>query len=104
MTARRHRTTTPDPAPPPDEPSLLPLTIELRGSKPRIWRRLLLPGDLTLDVVHTLFQAAMGWADSHLNRFKPGLWQSYTPQSFVTNFAEQAVRLCISRADVILVT
>ena len=47
--------------PPADEPSLLTLTIELRGVKPRIWRRLSLPGDLTLDVVHTLFQAAMGW-------------------------------------------
>ncbi len=28
-----------DLAPPPDEPSLLTLTVELRGSKPRIWRR-----------------------------------------------------------------
>ena len=55
-----------------DEPSLLTLTIELRGSKPRIWRRLSLPGDLTLDAVHTLFQAAMGWTDSHLHRFQPG--------------------------------
>ena len=58
--------------PPPDEASLLTLTIELRGSKPRIWRRLSLPGDLTLDVVHTLFQAVMGWTDSHLHRFLPG--------------------------------
>ncbi len=33
--------------PPADEPRLLTLTIELRGSKPSIWRRLSLPGDLT---------------------------------------------------------
>ena len=65
--------------PPADEPSLLTLTIELRGSKPRIWRRLSLPGDLTLDVVHTLFQAAMGWTDSHLHRFQPGRRSAFRP-------------------------
>ena len=77
-----------DLAPPPDEPSLLTLIIELRGSKPRIWRRLSLPGDLTLDVVHTLFQAAMGWTDSHLHRFQPGIGQGYNQPYFVTEFDE----------------
>ena len=77
-----------DLAPPPDEPSLLTLTIELRGSKPRIWRRLSLPGDLTLDVVHSLFQAAMGWSDSHLHRFQPGAGQGYNQPYFVTEFDE----------------
>jgi len=76
------------PGPPPDEPSLLTLTIELRGSKPRIWRRLSLPGDLTLDVVHRPFQAAMGWSDSHLHRFQPGAGQGYPQPYFVTEFDE----------------
>ncbi len=75
--------------PRPDEPSLLTLTIELRGSKPRIWRRLSLPGDLTLDVVHTVFQAAMGWADSHLHRFQPGTGQGDNQPYFVTEFDEE---------------
>lgn len=78
-----------DLAPPPDEPGLFTLTIELRGSKPRIWRRLSLPGDLTLDVVHTLFQAAMGWTDSHLHRFQPGIGQSYHQPYFITEFDEE---------------
>jgi hypothetical protein len=78
-----------DLAPPPDEPSLLTLIIELRGSKPRIWRRLSLPGDLTLDVVHTLFQAAMGWTDSHLHHFQPGAEQAYDQPYFVTEFDEE---------------
>lgn len=77
-----------DLAPPPDKPSLLTLTIELRGSKPRIWRRLSLPGDLTLDVVHSLFQSAMGWSDSHLHRFQPGAGQGYNQPYFVTEFDE----------------
>ncbi len=76
-------------APPPDEPSLLTLTIELRGSRPRIWRRLALPGDLTLDAVHTLFQAAMGWTDSHLHRFQPGSGQDDREPYFITDFDEE---------------
>ena len=77
-----------DLAPPPGEPSLLTLTIELRGSTPTIWRRLSLPGDLTLDAVHTLFQAAMGWTDSHLHRFQPGGEQAYDQPYFITEFDE----------------
>ncbi len=74
--------------PPPASPSLLTVTIELRGSTPRIWRRLMLPGDLTLDAVHTLFQAAMGWSDSHLHRFSPGGEGGYDQPYFVTEFDE----------------
>ena len=75
-----------DLAPPPDEPSLLTLTIELRGSKPRIWRRLSLPGNLTLDEVHPLFQAAMGWTNSHLHHFQPGAGRTYESAYFLTEF------------------
>lgn len=75
--------------PPPGEASLLTFTIELRGSQPRIWRRLVLPGDLTLDVVHPLFQAAMGWTDSHLHRFQPDIGPSDDQPYFVTPFDEE---------------
>lgn len=78
-----------DVAPPPDEPTLLTLTIELVGATPRIWRRLSLPGDLPLDVVHTLFQAAMGWTDTHLHRFQPGDAHAYGEPFFVTEFDEE---------------
>jgi hypothetical protein len=78
-----------DLAPAPAEPSLLTLTIELEDSQPRIWRRLSLPGDLTLDAAHTLFQAAMGWTDSHLHRFQPGGEQDYDQQYFITAFDEE---------------
>ena len=73
--------------PPPSEPVALTLTIELHGSKPRIWRRLRLPGDLTLDQVHLMFQAAMGWTDSHLHRFWPGANDRRQPY-FITEFDE----------------
>ena len=41
-----------------------------------------------MDVVDTLFQAAMGWTDSHLHRFQPGIGQSYMEPYFVTEFDE----------------
>ena len=74
-----------DLATPPDEPDLLTLTIELAGAKPRIWRRLSLPGDRALDGVHTLFQAAMGWTDSHLHRVQPGVGATYNQPYFVVD-------------------
>jgi hypothetical protein len=78
-----------DLAPAPDEPSVYTLTIELKGSRPRIWRRVSLPGDLTLDAVHTLFQAVMGWTDSHLHRFQPGGGDGYGEPYFITAFDQE---------------
>ena len=46
--------------------------IELLNVKPTIWRRLLLPGNVTLDCVHSVLNGAMGWSDSHLHRFRTG--------------------------------
>jgi hypothetical protein len=46
--------------------------IDLSGSKPRIWRRLELRSDLTLDVVHRVLQTVFGWTDTHLWRFSLG--------------------------------
>ncbi len=74
---------------PPDSPSLLTVSVELLESEPRIWRRLELPGDLTLDAVHTRLQAAMGWSDSHLHRFSLGAGNGYEPPYFITEFDEK---------------
>ncbi len=42
------------------------LTITLEGVGPSVWRRLIVPRDLTLDGVHDVVIAAMGWAGYHL--------------------------------------
>ena len=39
---------------------------------PTIWRRLLVPGEIKLSKLHSIFQAAMGWEDYHLHVFEIG--------------------------------
>ncbi len=56
---------------PPASPSRYRVRIDLVGAKPPIWRRMALPGDLTLDQVHEAIQVAFAWTDSHLHRFSP---------------------------------
>jgi len=45
------------------------IKIALKGSKPRIWRRVLVPSDLLLPDFHTIIQITMGWTNSHLHQF-----------------------------------
>ena len=39
----------------------LSLKVTLYGIKPPVWRRLLIPGEMTLGDLHQAIQAAMGW-------------------------------------------
>nr|WP_294514405.1 plasmid pRiA4b ORF-3 family protein [uncultured Rhodopila sp.] len=49
---------------------VLCLKITLRHIKPPVWRRVLMPGRMTLSDLHLAIQAAMGWHDSHLHAFE----------------------------------
>lgn len=46
------------------------LKVILRGISPQIWRRVLVPADLTLYGLHRVIQIAFGWEDYHLHAFK----------------------------------
>jgi len=48
---------------------VLSLKVTLRHIKPPIWRRILMPGGLTLGDLHTAIQRTMGWDDGHLHDF-----------------------------------
>jgi pRiA4b ORF-3-like protein len=55
-----------------NEMLMLQLRIALRGIKPPIWRRVLVPDHLQLAQLHRVFQGAMGWTNSHLHEFEIG--------------------------------
>lgn len=42
------------------------------GSRPPIWRRFQIPGDVTLYRLHRVLQVVMDWTDSHLHEFMVG--------------------------------
>jgi pRiA4b ORF-3-like protein len=45
------------------------IKITLRGIRPPIWRRVLVPSKFTLFELHGVIQIAMGWEDCHLHDF-----------------------------------
>jgi hypothetical protein len=50
--------------------TILQVKIKLLGvSKPPVWRRLLVPGEIRLDCLHEVIQVAMGWFDYHMHVF-----------------------------------
>jgi hypothetical protein len=46
------------------------LKLTLRGTKPAIWRRLVVPGNLSFERLHRVIQDAMGWENCHLHSFE----------------------------------
>lgn len=54
--------------------------IDLKGTRPPLWRRLELASDLFLNDVHDVIQTAFGWTDSHLHRFSAGP-EYYSPDT-----------------------
>lgn len=45
------------------------IKVTLEGSRPPIWRRLLVPANVTLAQLHDIIQIAMGWEGYHLHQF-----------------------------------
>lgn len=45
------------------------IKVTLKGIKPPIWRRFLVPSSLNLYEFHIALQVVMGWTDSHLHGF-----------------------------------
>lgn len=56
----------------PPRQTVLQLRLALLYVEPEVWRRLLVPGGVRLHRLHEMFQAGMGWTDSHLHNFRIG--------------------------------
>jgi hypothetical protein len=53
----------------PSPPMVYQLRVVLRDVSPLIWRRLLVSAESSVADLHATLQIALGWSDSHLNRF-----------------------------------
>lgn len=45
------------------------LRVELMHTRPKVWRRVLVPQQINLQSLHDVIQAVMGWEDCHLFEF-----------------------------------
>ena len=54
---------------PTDDSLVYSLRISLNGSKPSVWRRILVKA-INLETLHHVVQFTMGWNDSHLHEFE----------------------------------
>jgi hypothetical protein len=50
-------------------PEIYQLKVTLLDTSPPVWRRLLVPAEMTLEQLHDVLQVAMGWQDGHLHEF-----------------------------------
>lgn len=55
----------------------LQLRIDLKGIKPKVWRRVFVPDTITLQKLHLVIQAAFGWGHAHLHEFVTGEGERY---------------------------
>ena len=68
--------------------NIITLKVTLRGTKPPVWRRLVMPGTMTLGDLHRAIQAAMGWHDGHLHAFDIG-GEQYGDRHSVDDVADE---------------
>ena len=68
--------------------NIITLKVTLRGTKPPVWRRLVMPGTTTLGDLHRAIQAAMGWHDGHLHAFDIG-GEQYGDRHSVDDVADE---------------
>jgi hypothetical protein len=50
-------------------PPVYQIKVSLDQIRPPVWRRLLVPGDVSLATLHEIIQIAVGWGNCHLHEF-----------------------------------
>ena len=72
------------------------LKIELLEIEPKIWRRVLVPGSLTLAQLHAVIQTTIGWTNSHLHEFIVGA-HTYSDPEFEIEGAKSEYRYRLAK-------
>jgi hypothetical protein len=72
---------------------ILQIKISLMHAKPAIWRRIQVPGRLTLKKLHEVIQVVMGWQNSHLHQFTVGDTRYSDPNFEMDEYAEEGDEL-----------
>lgn len=55
----------------------LQLKVVLQGTRPPLWRRIVVPSDASLGTLHEAIQLAFGWSDDHLHLFADEFGRRY---------------------------
>ncbi|MDL5198814.1 plasmid pRiA4b ORF-3 family protein [Streptomyces sp. ALI-76-A] len=66
-------------------PSDLQLKIVLHGTRPPLWRRLVMPSDTSLRTLHDAIQLAFGWHGGHLHLFTDEFGRGYGDAARLTD-------------------
>ncbi|MFK0256613.1 hypothetical protein [Streptomyces sp. NPDC090445] len=66
-------------------PSDLQLKVVLHGTRPPLWRRLVLPSDTSLGTLHDAIQIAFGWHGGHLHLFTDEFGRRYGDAARLTD-------------------
>jgi len=78
----------------PGEPVLQVRITLMDVTDPPVWRRVLIPAAYSLDRVHQMIQAAMGWQNYHMHAFRVGeLSYGPDPEGILGHLEEAKVRL-----------
>ena len=65
------------------------IQIALKGSKPKIWRRVVVDPDISLLDFHKIIQTTMGWTNTHLHVFSDGVTE-YSPGELEVDDAQES--------------
>ena len=75
------------------------LRVKLLDVAPEVWRRVLVPRDITLENLHLVVQRAMGWDNEHLHEFQIGRKRYSRPNPNHLGLGEPPVNESIVRLN-----